>query len=137
VVEDGRVWGRHGSGVAFDVFCHTEADGRYWHVTGAHAWWNTPFDLVEIDVGGHRYFVPDDAPRYLDENYGDWGRPVAFFDKNIDTPNLQWRHTTEALYYLHDIVVEATGARPDRARAEAAIEALRSTFGIDLSHHLP
>lgn len=135
-IEEGRVWGRHRDGVAFDVFLHSDDGGRYWHTTGAHAWWNTPFELASVEVAGRSYLAPADAHRYLDENYGDWVRPVAFFDKNIDTPNLEWRRTTEALYYLHDLVLDATEER-DRSKAEAALEALRATFGIDLTHHLP
>ncbi len=135
-VEEWRVWGRHSSGIDFDVFVHYESDQRYWHATRTHEWWNSPFTLVERDVQGQSFLVPDDVDTYLSENYGNWGSPTVFFDKSFDTPNRRFLQTTEALMYLYETVLGATTpSGSDRFVVESAVRELERNFGIDLRHH--
>ncbi len=134
-VEEHRVWGTHHLGVDYDVFLHYEDRGRYYHATRTHAWWNSPFGLVEHEVRGRRFWVPDDVETYLAENYGDWRTPTAFYHKSFDTPNREYCDTADALLYLYELVLNATGGRRDRYVAESAVRELARNFGIDLRHH--
>ena len=133
-VEEWRVWGRDGGGVAFDVFIHYEERGRWWHATRTHAWWNTPFELVPIDVNGRSFWVPADADRYLEENYGEWRTPAAFYHKSFDTPNREYCRSVEGLLYLYELVLDAMRRR-DRFVAESAARELAENFGIDVRYH--
>lgn len=134
-VEDHRVWGTHASGVDFDVFMHYAEAGRYYHATLTHRWWNSPFELEPIALGGRSFFAPDDHETYLRENYGDWRTPITFYNKNFDTPNREFCATIEGLMYLYELIVNATGAAPDRFAAESAVRELARSFDIDLQHH--
>jgi hypothetical protein len=134
-VDEERVWGTHVNGVAFDVFLHYEEAGRVFHATRAHAWWNTPFDLSPRALGNREFWCPDDVDTYLRENYGNWQQPVAWYHKSFDTPNRVFRDTPEALDYLFELAMNATGSKPDRFTAESAVRELATRFGIDLRHH--
>ena len=115
-----------------DVFEHEERDGRWWHSTLIHEWWNTPFGLRTEDVTGAGFDVPDDAERYLTENYGDWSRPVPFYEISFDTPNREYVRDAEALRFLHSRVRIGLRHR-DRWLVESSVRELRDAFGIDLS----
>ena len=77
-------------------------------------------------------WIPDDVDRYLEENYGDWSRPVAFYDFSFDTPNREFRQSGEAMVYLYRRCIRAINAG-DRWTAEAAARDLRDSFGIDVT----
>lgn len=122
-------------GVKIDLFEHTERDGRFWHATQIHEWWNTPFALTRRDVAGTTFWIPDDPELYLAENYGPWRAPVAFYDISFDTPNRRYRQTHEALRYLYSRCVRGL-ERNDRWLLESAVRELRDAFGIDVSQNL-
>lgn len=134
-VEGDRIVAVHSSGSRTDLFPHSERDGRFWHGSLVHEWWNTPFDLACLEVRGGELWIPDDPGRYLDENYGDWSRPVAFYDISFDTPNREYRQNSDALLHLHSrcVVALRTG---DRWLLESAARELRDNFGVDVTDYL-
>lgn len=77
----------HASGVSIDIFLHYLDGDIRWHGSSLHRWENTDFSLTEYDLCGVRVLGPTDAPRYLEENYGDWRTPVTEFDCTTDTNN--------------------------------------------------
>jgi hypothetical protein len=127
-----KVVANHVSGFGADVFIHYERDGLLWHGTDIHEWWNTPFGLNRGALHGIDVWVPDDAERYLDENYGTWQRPIAFYNFSFDTPNRKYRDNVEALAYLYRRCLQAIESK-DRWTAESAIRELRDHFDIDLT----
>jgi hypothetical protein len=134
-LDDRWLLGVHESGLHIDFFRHELRDGRFWHATRVHEWWNTPFELDQLDAGGRRWWVPDDPTRYLDENYGDWSRPVAFYDISFDTPNRTYRRSADAARQLYLTCIRGL-ADGDRWMVEAAARELRDHFGIDVTGHL-
>ncbi len=133
-VEEWRVWGTHPSGVSYDIFVHYEENGRFYHATLTHAWWNTPFELAEAQMGDRSFWIPDDTDTYLTENYGSWQHPTVFYHKSFDTPNREYRQTSESLLYLYETAMDAL-KRKDRYVCESAVAALHTSFGIDLRDH--
>lgn len=131
-IEDHRVFLSHRSGFKVDLFMHYEKDGLYWHVTRIHKWWNTPFDLEKVVLDGHEFWIPTDAEKYLEENYGVWEHPIAWYHMSFDTPNREYRDTTEAVLYLYEILLNSLESG-DRWVAENAVRELRDTFDIDLT----
>lgn len=115
-----------------DVFIHYERDGLLWHGTEIHEWWNSPFGLEASDLGGVGVWIPDNADTYLTENYGDWSRPVAFYNFSFDTPNRVYRTTPQALLYLHKRFVRAL-EYGDRWSAESSARELKRVFGVDVT----
>lgn len=118
-----------------DVFDHEERDGRWWHSTLIHEWWNTPFGLRSEEVTGEGFAIPDDPELYLTENYGDWSRPVPFYEISFDTPNRVYLRNAEALRFLHSRVRIGL-RRGDRWLVESAARELRDAFGVDVTHLL-
>ena len=125
----------HSSGVHIDFFRHELRDDRFWHSTRIHSWWNTPFGLRALEAKGHRWWIPDDPTRYLDENYGEWDAPVAFYDMSFDTPNRTYRPTADAVRHLYLTCIRGLD-NGDRWMVESATRALRAEFGIDASQNL-
>lgn len=134
-IEGDRIVAVHPSGSRTDLFPHRERDGMFWHGTLVHEWWNTPFDLTSLDVGGSALWIPDDPNRYLDENYGDWSRPVAFYDISFDTPNRVYRQNSEALLHLHSRCIIAL-RNGDRWLLESSARELRDNFGVNVTDNL-
>jgi hypothetical protein len=134
-VQGDRIVAVHRTGARTDLFPHTERDGKFWHGSLVHEWWNTPFDLVAFEVKDHKLWIPDDPERYLDENYGDWSNPVAFYDISFDTPNRVYRQNSEALLHLHSRCVIAARSG-DRWLLESAARELRDHFGVDVTELL-
>lgn len=134
-VEGDRIVAIHQSGARTDLFPHTERNGKFWHGSLVHEWWNTPFELVSFEMKGHQLWTPDDPKLYLDENYGDWRRPVAFYDISFDTPNRAYRQNSAALLHLHSrcVIGMRTG---DRWLLESAARELRDHFGVDVTEFL-
>jgi hypothetical protein len=112
----------HRSGVKFDIFPHYEEDGRIWHDGAATRWWNTPFDLEEVEFLGVRVAAPAEAERYLTESYGDWRRPDPTFDARLDAPNVEItdREYFESLQYF-DLLRAVDRRSRDRRRRHIAI----------------
>ncbi|MFN3255097.1 MAG: hypothetical protein ACE37B_05340 [Ilumatobacter sp.] len=122
-------------GVVADLFTHEERDGLWWHSTLVHDWWNTPFGLQREAATGCDFWIPDDPERYLVENYGDWSRPVPFYEISFDTPNRVYRRGPDALRFLHSRV--RIGLRTsDRWLVESAARELRDSFGVDITNQL-
>lgn len=78
----------HSNGIPIDLFIHYTENGSCWHGSVLHRWDNTPFKLIKTTFEGITVNIPDDADRYLSENYGDWKTPVTEFDSTTGTPNL-------------------------------------------------
>jgi len=92
----------HGNGMWIDVFPHYMDGGKRWHNGTATRWWNTPFELREIEFLGINQYIPDNPELYLDENYGDWRTPNSNFDARIDAPNAEIsdpEHFISLLYF--------------------------------------
>lgn len=92
----------HQNGVWIDVFPHYMEAGKRWHDGTATRWWNTPFELKEVDFLGVKQCIPDRPELYLEENYGEWRKPNPFFDARIDAPNVEItdsEHFTSLLYF--------------------------------------
>lgn len=78
----------HHNGINVDVFIHHLDGDQRWHGSSIHRWNNTEFSLVPDILEGVEVLRPEDAERYLTENYGDWRTPVTDFNCSTDTPNL-------------------------------------------------
>lgn len=130
-----RIVAVHRSGARTDLFPHTERDGKFWHGSAVHEWWNTPFGLAQFEMHDQQLWTPDKPELYLDENYGDWSRPVAFYDISFDTPNRVYRQSSDALLHLHSrcVIGLRTG---DRWLVESAARELREHFGVDVTEFL-
>jgi len=124
------------SGITCDVFRHWLRDGKIWHGTLIHEWWNTPFELGKIQLGEHEYRAPLDPGFYLSENYADWQQPVAFYATEFDTPNRVYRSTPEALRFLIEMTIKSIAAG-DRFGATQAVAALENEFGMQWPANLP
>ena len=123
----------HHSGITIDVFPHFAEDGLVWHGSNKHRWYNTPFTLATREFAGGRYLAPADADRYLEENYGNWRTPCAFWDVSFDTPNRVFPHTPSALFMLVNYVTRTD----ERHRMQSALIALRDVFGLDYTDYIP
>ena len=134
-VQEWKIVLRHKSGFVVDVFIHYERDGLVWHGSEIHEWWNTPFELVRSKLHDVPVWVPDDHDTYLRENYGDWSKPVAFYDFSFDTPNRVYRKSGEALVYLYRRCLKGV-KNNDRWSAESAARELRDSFGIDITEEM-
>ena len=127
--------GVHPTGLHIDFFRHELRDGRFWHSTRIHSWWNTPFELRRLDAEGRHWWIPDDPDLYLDENYGGWAAPVAFFDISFDTPNRTYRPSADAARHLYMACIRGIESG-DRWMVESAVRELRDHFGIEAEEHL-
>jgi len=92
---------KHSAGVMIDVFLHWEEDGKIHHEGQKTAWWNTSFNLNEIEFLGERFFIPDNYDLYLTENYGDWRTPNTEFETFCDTPNMYCTQQDELVWYYY------------------------------------
>jgi len=123
----------HENGTVIDIFLHYEENGKCWHGTDIHRWYNTLFELESATYQGRTFLTPGKPERYLEENYGDWRRRPLFWDYSFDTPNQQFANTRKAVYFLLDRVLEEMEkSQPDRYRVEKGLEALSSQFSVDL-----
>jgi hypothetical protein len=125
----------HESGLHLDFFHHELRDGLLWHCTEIHDWWNTPFELESFAASGREWWIPENPHRYLDENYGTWAAPVAFYDISFDTPNRRYRDTPQAIRHLYTTCARGLEAG-DRWEVESAARELRDQFGVDVTKHL-
>src|SRR5690606_27413184 len=80
----------HRGGARVDIFRFHEEAGRVWHDGVFVRWHNSPFTVVTRDLNGVKVPLPEDADRYLTENYGDWRTPNPGFDAfTDDAPNVE------------------------------------------------
>ncbi len=91
----------HRSGISIDIFTHFHDGDLVWHGSSVHRWNNTRFDLKDYAFLGRSFKGAVDFDRYLTENYGpDWRIPKRDFNVNLDTPNLSFAGTANALVYF-------------------------------------
>lgn len=102
-----RIRVNHFNGIGIDIFPHYWSDGLRWHDGAATRWWNTGFDLKEIQWLGIKQLIPTDPERYLDENYGDWRKPQRDFDARIDAPNVEVSDDEYFLTLLYGALLKA------------------------------
>jgi glycerol-3-phosphate cytidylyltransferase len=120
-----------------DIFIHYREDGQVWHGTTVHKWVNTSFQLSEMELDSHTFLIPDNPRLYLDENYGNWEKPVLFWDYAFDTPNHLFFSNKKAIYYLADRIIGELGkAVPARFTIQTAIDKLNRLFDVDLTRFL-
>jgi hypothetical protein len=122
------------NGTVIDIFIHYRENGRVWHGTAVHKWDNTPFQLDEIQLDSHVYYIPDNPDLYLDENYGNWRERALFFDYAFDTPNHSFFLNRKTLYYLTDRIMGELGKpSPSRHIVQTATREIDRLFGLELA----
>lgn len=78
----------HSTGINVDLFIHHKTENKVWHGSIIHRWENDIFNLKKYTLNGVELYGPDNADKYLTENYGNWREPVRDFDCTTGTPNL-------------------------------------------------
>lgn len=137
IVEDAIVKIKHITGIVIDVFLYFEVDGLLCHRGTVHEWYNGPFGLTEIEFLGGRYWIPDNHEEWLVENYGNWQKPVLFYDMSFDTPNRDYvSEGTVGIYYLWDRMDKSVRSGWTSFMTMAT-KAMRQEFEIDFSRYLP
>ncbi|MCM2972980.1 hypothetical protein [Larsenimonas suaedae] len=91
---------KHETGLVVDVFVHVREEELLWHGSAIHRWDNLDFGVSEYTLGDEAVLGPDNADRYLTENYGEWRVPVKKFDCSIDPPNISYSNTAKSISYL-------------------------------------
>jgi glycerol-3-phosphate cytidylyltransferase len=125
------------NGTVIHIFIHYREDGQVWHGTSVHKWVNTSFQLTEMNLNSHTFLIPDNPRLYLDENYGNWEKPVLFWDYAFDTPNHLFFSNKKTIYYLTDRIIGELGkAAPSRHTIQTAIDELNRLLRVDLSRFL-
>ncbi len=102
---------RHYNGVMIDIFVHFEREGRMHHLGHRTGWWNSPFELTDIEFLGETFRAPRDTTRYLTENYGDWRTPKTAFDTFLDTPNMYVTDPVDMIWYYYKRLYDCYSAR--------------------------
>ena len=110
----------HVSGIHIDLFIHyrdrSSDPAIDWHGSSLHRWENSSFDLISYKFYDMEVLGPEDADRYLTENYGDWRTPVTEFNCTTDTPNLALvPHPIAIVIFLKRYVL-ARGSDPKQAQ---------------------
>lgn len=109
----------HENGLNLDVFIHYTENDSTWHGSIIHRWENSPFTLVRRELEAIPVNAPEDADRYLTENYGDWKTPIKEFDCTTGTPNLVVsRNFLSVALFLKRLAVfsETDGKQADKLR---------------------
>ncbi len=92
----------HSNGVMIDVFIHWREDGVVYHEGQKAAWWNSDFNLQEVEFLGFPFMIPTSPERYLDENYGvGWRTPDPEFETFVDTPNMMIQDRDHMIWYYY------------------------------------
>lgn len=80
------------TGMCIDMFIYYPQDGQL--VTGVDFFFGyrqtfafTPFDLKPVNFLGVDMYVPDDTPRNLEENFGNWRVPDASYISHLESPS--------------------------------------------------
>ncbi len=98
----------HANGTHIDLFIHHREGDILWHGTPTLRWDNSAFALVPRVLAGTTVLTPEDADRYLTENYGAWRVPVTDFHSAVDTTNQRVAETPLSVAtYLRRALVEA------------------------------
>ena len=90
-------------GIPVDLFffynesTHFEA-GAY-TTCGILKWQFTPFELVQRELAGKIYWIPNNAEQHLTELYADWRKPVEVWDSLVNCPNLMPESKNVVLFY--------------------------------------
>lgn len=87
---------RHINGVLIDIFVHWQEGEWCFHAGQKTRWQNSAFSLKPVSFLGEEFLIPDPAPVYLTENYGNWHQPKVDYDTFTDTPNME-------ITDLHDV----------------------------------
>lgn len=103
----------HRSGIEIDVFIHHLDEGERWHGSTTHRWTNSEFSLADYTISGIPVRGPDDADRYLTENYGNWKVPVKVFNCSTGTPNVSFNKNLFSIGRLLHGSASATEAFTD------------------------
>jgi hypothetical protein len=86
--------------IKIDIFLHFPYCGGVMHGTRNSLWWNSPLRVAQKRYGASTFSVPEDAHRYLYENYGDYRAEVKEFENSIDCPNAMNIFSWRSLGYL-------------------------------------
>jgi len=97
----------HVNGVVIDVFLHWRENGVIYHEGQKTRWWNSDFELKDVEFLGGTFKIPSNPDQYLIENYGDsWSIPQPEFETFVDTPNMIIQDNDHMVWYfytrLHD-----------------------------------
>ena len=87
----------HRTGVEVDIFLHHVEDGKRWHGSARHRWWNADFTTAPYAIAGLTVLGPSDQETYLRENYGDWRTPKTAFDCSTGTPNVSFNRNLSSI----------------------------------------
>ena len=122
----------HKTGIAIDIFVHFYDGNLVWHGSSIHRWDNKRFDLIDYEFLGRVFKGAGNYDLYLRENYGeDWREPKPDFDSSIDTPNLTFVGTLNALVHFSWGIANAV-ADNKPARVRKYIEMLSSIGALEL-----
>lgn len=106
IISDKLIRLKHANNVMIDVFIHWKEDGRIHHRGQKAGWWNSEFELTQIDFLGEPFLIPQNYDLYLTENYGDWRTPNSEFETFCDTPNMYCYHEQELLWYYYRVLLD-------------------------------
>lgn len=126
----------HTSTLEIEFFIHRREGDFFVLTTDVHAWYYSAFKLKKMNFKGGDFNVPDNTERYLEENYGNWKNPAAFFDFSYNTPNRVYRDNTHGLVYLADRLHNAF-LKDWRESAEYASQYLYEFYGVDFRSSVP
>lgn len=66
---------------------------------GILKWQFTPFELVQRELAGKNYWVPENAEQHLTELYADWTQPVEVWDSLLNCPNLMQTSQKAVIFF--------------------------------------
>ncbi|MBF6617236.1 MAG: LicD family protein [Candidimonas sp.] len=106
----------HKNGINIDIFIHYLDGEIRWHGSSVYRWDNIEFGLVRGVLEGIPVLQPDQADRYLTENYGDWRIPVTDFNCSSGTPNLAICHNflSHALFVKKYLLLQGAGGDEEK-----------------------
>jgi hypothetical protein len=108
----------HKNGIGIDVFVHFIDGDLAWHGSSIHRWDNRIFPLVDYPFLGRQFKGAKDFELYLTENYGsDWRTPKPDFDSSLDTPNMSFVGSANALVFYSWMIARCVAEQqPERVR---------------------
>jgi hypothetical protein len=82
---------------------------------GIFKWQFMPFELVQRDLAGKTYWLPNNTEQHLTELYGDWLQPVEVWDSLVNCPNIALTSKPVVFFYglkrLYDALNEGKGKK--------------------------
>ncbi|MEM9585326.1 MAG: hypothetical protein AAGA08_19645 [Pseudomonadota bacterium] len=124
------------SRIDFDIFMYHEAEGMLFHGSEIHKWWTRKFELKDWDFNGELFKVPQDEEKILEEIYGNWQKPVLFFDLSYDCPCRSYNLTLESILYIFTRAEKAFRLGW-RYYSDKAAEGLYDFFSLDCRRFIP